>query len=209
MTLQEHCLSAKTCGECISKSVDCFWCEDEAFSHIYRCNGEKQLQFHCNKEKLVGAKLNPRYETLVDREFSKKFGQTVQLKPQKYRLHMRTNSELKIPIHFQQADDYPMDLYYLMDLSCTMKKFKTNLANVGKTLADTMKRTTKDFKIGFGAFVDKPVMPFSSFKLDRIQCIDPNNPNDPNVWGEPTYSFSHKLTLDSDEKAFVSRVRSA
>ena len=104
--------------------------------------------------------------TILDKEFNKNFGSIVQLKPQKYRLSMRNNSSWRIPIHFRQADDYPMDLYYLMDLSCTMKKFKTNLADVGKTLADKMKQTTKDFKIGFGSFVDKPVMPFSSYKLE-------------------------------------------
>ena len=57
---------------------------------------------------MIGPQMNVR--TILDKEFSKKFGSIVQLKPQKHRLSLRNNSSWRIPIHFRQADDYPMDL---------------------------------------------------------------------------------------------------
>ena len=43
--------------------------------------------------------------------------------------------------------------------------------------------------------------------FSRISCS--LGKDDHNVWGEPTYSFSHKLTLDSKDSLFVTSVRDA
>ena len=67
---------------------------------------------------------------------------------------------LDIPIKFKLATDYPIDLYYLMDLSNSMKDDKQNLAALGAELARTMMKLTTKFKLGFGSFVDKVVMPY-------------------------------------------------
>jgi len=98
--------------------------------------------------------------------FSEKIDATIQLKPQEYDLYLGADSEVTIPISFQRADDYPMDLYYLMDLSCTMKPHKERLAKVGQKLAKKISETTKNFKIGFGSFVDKTVMPYCAYKIE-------------------------------------------
>lgn len=63
---------------------------------------------------------------------------------------------------YSQADDYPVDLYYLMDLSNSMSDDKEKLSQLGATLASTMKQITRDFRLGFGSFVDKVLMPFTS-----------------------------------------------
>lgn len=63
---------------------------------------------------------------------------------------------------YAQAKDYPVDLYYLMDLSKSMEDDKDKLSSLGNHLAETMRRMTSDFKLGFGSFVDKVVMPYVS-----------------------------------------------
>lgn len=63
---------------------------------------------------------------------------------------------------YTQAEDYPVDLYYLMDLSRSMYDDKEKLSMLGDQLASTMKRITSNFRLGFGSFVDKVVMPFVS-----------------------------------------------
>lgn len=65
-------------------------------------------------------------------------------------------------VEYSQADDYPVDLYYLMDLSNSMKDDKEKLTTLGNELANTMKSITKNFRLGFGSFVDKPMMPYIS-----------------------------------------------
>lgn len=63
---------------------------------------------------------------------------------------------------YTQAEDYPVDLYYLMDLSRSMYDDKEKLSLLGDQLAYTMKKITSNFRLGFGSFVDKVVMPFVS-----------------------------------------------
>lgn len=65
-------------------------------------------------------------------------------------------------VQYAQAEDYPVDLYYLMDLSKSMEDDKDKLSILGNLLAETMQNITKDFKLGFGSFVDKVVMPYVS-----------------------------------------------
>lgn len=54
------------------------------------------------------------------------------------------------------------DLYYLMDLSKSMEDDKAKLAELGNLLASKMRTITSNFRLGFGSFVDKVVMPYVS-----------------------------------------------
>lgn len=63
---------------------------------------------------------------------------------------------------YKQAEDYPVDLYYLMDLSKSMEDDKEKLSKLGSLLAETMTNITSNFRLGFGSFVDKVVMPYVS-----------------------------------------------
>lgn len=68
----------------------------------------------------------------------------------------------RLGFSYAQAKDYPVDLYYLMDLSKSMEDDKDKLSSLGNKLAETMRGMTSDFKLGFGSFVDKVVMPYVS-----------------------------------------------
>lgn len=60
----------------------------------------------------------------------------------------------------RQVEDYPVDIYYLMDLSYSMKDDLWSIQNLGTKLATQMRKLTSNLRIGFGAFVDKPVSPY-------------------------------------------------
>lgn len=49
---------------------------------------------------------------------------------------------------FKRAEDYPIDLYYLMDLSYSMKDDLENVKNLGTDLMSEMQKITSDFRIG-------------------------------------------------------------
>lgn len=104
-------------------------------------------------------------------------------------------------IEYKQAADYPMDLYYLMDISYTMKQHQKNVSLVGKKLAEKMKRTTKDFRIGFGTFVDKEVIPFANFDVVTRKVK--------NETIEYTHSFINYMSLHNDVKEFETKVNNA
>ncbi|MEE6515175.1 hypothetical protein FKM82_023712 [Ascaphus truei] len=64
-------------------------------------------------------------------------------------------------VEVRQMEDYPVDLYYLMDLSLSMKDDLDNIRSLGTKLAAEMKKLTSNFRLGFGSFVDKNISPFS------------------------------------------------
>lgn len=49
---------------------------------------------------------------------------------------------------FKRAEDYPIDLYYLMDLSYSMEDDLENVKKLGTTLMEKMSKITSDFQIG-------------------------------------------------------------
>ena len=69
---------------------------------------------------------------------------------------------MQINFSYKQAEDYPVDLYYLLDLSKSMENDLESLRALGQKLGDSMKNITRDFRLGFGSFVDKTVTPYIS-----------------------------------------------
>lgn len=72
------------------------------------------------------------------------------------------DQEHRLNIQYSQAQDYPVDLYYLMDLSKSMEDDKEKLSLLGAQLSETMQNITSNFRLGFGSFVDKVLMPYVS-----------------------------------------------
>lgn len=56
-------------------------------------------------------------------------------------------------LKFKRAEDYPIDLYYLMDLSFSMEDDLENLKNLGTELMREMQAITSDFRIGKDSFL--------------------------------------------------------
>lgn len=55
---------------------------------------------------------------------------------------------------------YPVDLYYLVDVSASMLDNLDLLKNIGESLSHRMREYSTDFRVGFGSFVDKPISPY-------------------------------------------------
>lgn len=60
-----------------------------------------------------------------------------------------------------------MDLYYLMDLSASMERYRDDLVLLGTQLAEAMQNLTSNFHIGFGSFVDKVILPMTNTQPDK------------------------------------------
>jgi len=72
-----------------------------------------------------------------------------------------------VTLKYSQAKDYPVDLYYLMDLSASMEPYRNDLSQLGTRLAETMQNLTSNFRIGFGSFVDKVILPMTNTQPDK------------------------------------------
>ena len=86
----------------------------------------------------------------------------IQIAPQRVRMSLRVSEPQELRLRFALAPNYPIDLYYLMDLSKSMEDDKDKLSKLGNLLAQEMRKLTSNFRLGFGSFVDKVVMPYVS-----------------------------------------------
>lgn len=68
----------------------------------------------------------------------------------------------------KQVADYPVDLYYLMDMTNTMKDDLQKLYALGNDLAKALRGVTSNLRMGFGAFVDKPLSPYMYIYPEEI-----------------------------------------
>ena len=162
------------CSYCISRSYKCHWCQEfkEQFANLSskeRCGERHQMESKCKGEKIIPWN-NERKEQdnigKLDLVRNNDINSTIQLKPQKVSIELSPQQEVRVPISYKRSGDYPMDLYYLMDLSCTMKENKKLLGEIGKDLKNAMSNITKNPRFGFGSYVDKPVMPYSAFNIE-------------------------------------------
>ncbi|KAJ0180473.1 hypothetical protein K1T71_003877 [Dendrolimus kikuchii] len=128
-------------------------------------------------------------------------GSLVQMKPQRAKLQLRMNEMQKLSFAYSRAQDYPVDLYYLMDLSRSMKNDKEKLSTLGSLLSATMRNMTSNFRIGFGSFVDKLVMPYVS--------TVPKNLITPCDGCAAPYGFQNQMSLSNDTDFFDQAVARA
>ena len=74
-------------------------------------------------------------------------------------------------IKVQQTEDYPVDIYYLMDLSASMYDDLESIKDLGSSLSEAMAKLTSKFRLGFGSFVEKPVLPFIKVTEEELEKV--------------------------------------
>ncbi|GAB0191514.1 integrin beta-6 [Grus japonensis] len=121
-----------------------------------------------------------------------------QISPQKLTLRLRPGHEETIQIKVRQTEDYPIDLYYLMDLSASMDDDLNTIKELGSTLSKEMSKLTSNFRLGFGSFVEKPVSPFIKTTAEEIKNPCRSVPYE----CLPTFGYKHVLSLTSDAEKF-------
>ncbi|KAG2458799.1 ITB6 protein, partial [Polypterus senegalus] len=120
-----------------------------------------------------------------------------QIAPQKLGLKLRPGSGITFQVDVQQAEDYPVDVYYLMDLSASMIDDLQMIKELGSTLSKEMASLTSNFRLGFGSFVEKPVMPYIRTTPEELE----NPCRSVNKHCLPAFGYKHVLSLtDSAEK---------
>ncbi|XP_039550997.1 integrin beta-1-like isoform X2 [Pimephales promelas] len=198
---------AKTCGECIQTGPQCVWCKDPDFKPS-RCDEKESLQkAGCSP---LGIE-NPRGTVTIDKNkavTNRKMegGENLrpeditQIQPQKFTLNLRSDEPQKFTLTFKRVEDHPIDLYFLMDLSDSMRINLENVKNLGADLAREMRYITKDLRIGFGSFLEKLAMPFILMTPKYLQ-----NPCFPNDCTAP-FSYKNVLSLTNDSTLFTQEV---
>ncbi|XP_059086131.1 integrin beta-PS-like isoform X2 [Tigriopus californicus] len=209
--VQNPCVSKQTCSECL-QTPTCAWCMKEDYTSLDgaplpRCNQETHFsaqsssRVQCPIDEVVNPNNVFRVIQNIDLQRASQYHEAVQVQPQHVSLKMRVNEAHNLDFFYEQAQDYPVDLYYLMDLSKSMEDDKEKLSKLGDLLAATMQNITSNFKLGFGSFVDKVVMPYVSTVPKKLiepcdQCAAP-------------YGYQHQMPLTEDPWTFAGEVKRA
>ena len=85
--------------------------------------------------------------------------------------------------------DIPVDIYFVLDFTGTMKKRHEQLQKSSGDIAQQIGQLTKDFRIGFGTFSEKPRIPFSQAAKSASKDHIP-------------YAFHHQMDLKNDTTMF-------
>ncbi|KAI8427544.1 hypothetical protein MSG28_002059 [Choristoneura fumiferana] len=108
---------------------------------------------------IVSDVVNDRNDSLNTGEDGKKI---VQLQPQAMKIKVRPGQQFNFTVKYRPAKDYPLDVYYLMDYSYTMKKYLELLQKQGNEIYERLSDLTNNVRLGVGSFIEKPGLPFAS-----------------------------------------------
>uniref|UniRef100_A0A673J0M8 Integrin beta n=1 Tax=Sinocyclocheilus rhinocerous TaxID=307959 RepID=A0A673J0M8_9TELE len=187
-----RCLSSliSTCEDCLRRSPECAWCSQEKFldgAHVsQRCGSVSDLRVRGCEEAFIE---NPNVKVEVNATIS-----SSQVSPREINIDLRPGGEAMFVIEVQQLERYPVDLYYLVDVSASMQDNLDRLKTAGLALSHQMKEHSSDFRVGFGSFVDKPVSPY----ID----VHPSK-NDYEVHCRPAHGFIHVLPVTQNMTEFT------
>lgn len=193
----------ESCTECLNFHSNCSWCYDLEFNNE-RCDlAENLSELKCDSI-YVGKKSNLEYEqNLGFRDVTEKDENAIQIRPQRVKLRLRPGDSKTIKLKYQIAKNYPLDLYYLMDATFTMKDDLEMLTTLGDDLTHSLSNLTQYFRIGFGTFSDKVLMPFT-----RMDDVALENPCFGSVEGfcSPGFNFWHQFSLNRNVQGFIDKV---
>ncbi|CAM4704850.1 integrin beta-3 [Caretta caretta] len=196
-----------SCKQCLAVSPLCAWCFQEGLGQgTPRCDLKKNLLQNGCTQDFIEYPVSS-MEILEDKPLSNTgSGQTVttQMSPQKIELHLRPDDSRNFSVQVRQVEDYPVDIYYLMDLSNSMKDDLHNIQSLGTKLATEMRKLTSNLRIGFGAFVDKPISPY--MYISPQEAID-NPCYEIHQTCLPMFGYKHVLTLTDEVTRFNEEVR--
>ncbi|KAJ7427047.1 Integrin beta-2 [Willisornis vidua] len=191
-----------SCRDCIRSGPGCAWCKKLNFTKAgepdsVRCDTIEQLEQRGCPRSEIEFPVND-----ITRTQDQPLSNDVQLTPQEVRLKLRIGQPAVFEVKFRRAMGYPIDLYYLMDLSYSMLDDLEKVKKLGGELLRALESTTPSRRIGFGSFVDKTVLPFVNTHPEKLKNPCPNK--DKNC--QPPFAFKHILSLTDNAEQFESEV---
>ncbi|CAG4956713.1 unnamed protein product [Parnassius apollo] len=204
------CIEHQECGACLSAAAHCRWCADPYYnSAAPRCNDDESLVSNGCSQGMIQRPEKSIWEvaenhSLQDMQPGSNEA-VVQIQPQRIKLSLKPRETQKIRFSYRPAKNYPLDLYYLMDLTWSMKDDKETLVSLRDDLPTLLKNLTDNFRLGFGSFAEKPLMPYIS--VDPRRLTNPCSVEQQAC--EATYSYRHHLSLTNKVNEFIEHVNSS
>ncbi|XP_038585519.1 integrin beta-2-like, partial [Micropterus salmoides] len=169
-----------------------------------RCDTEAQLIARgCKMEEIISPRniVTTVKKGPLSESFSKQ--ESVQLNPQETSLILRRNLPATLSVSFKRVQGYPVDLYFLLDLSYSMTDDLENAKQLGQDLFAALSKITEHAQIGLGVFVDKTVLPYTNTHQRKLQ--KPRDENDQQC--QAAFGYRHVLSMTPEKDEFKAKVR--
>uniref|UniRef100_A0A3Q0R2W5 Integrin beta n=1 Tax=Amphilophus citrinellus TaxID=61819 RepID=A0A3Q0R2W5_AMPCI len=197
-----------SCDDCIKSGPYCAWCQALNFTkageqEAVRCDTKAILRRKgCQETEIISPENKPEITKNDPLSASSENKEVVQMSPQKINLELRPGLPISFNVSFKRAEGYPVDLYYLMDLSYSMKDDLDNVKNLANDLFTALKKITKYARIGFGAFVDKTVLPYTNTNKEKL--LKPCDEDYQQC--QAAFGYRHVLSMTPNEADFKNKV---
>ncbi|XP_076978341.1 integrin beta-8 isoform X2 [Tamandua tetradactyla] len=196
-----RCTSSKvaSCAKCLVLGPECGWCAQQDFisggSRSERCDIVSNLiSKGCSVDSIEYPSVH--VTILSENEIN------TQVTPGEVEIQLRPGAEANFMLKIHPLKKYPVDLYYLVDVSASMHNNIEKLNSVGNDLSRKMAFFSHDFRLGFGSYVDKTVSPYISIHPERIH----NQCSDYNLDCMPPHGYIHVLSLTENITEFTKAV---
>ena len=166
---EESCSVLTSCDDCIA-TAGCIWCSNLSYpSTSSQCfEDTNNLSLNTCSDSLE----NPMNEVdYVDRVLNN----TNQVSLESIDLLLKVGNPESFNVLVKGAEDFPLDLYLLMDFSGSFRNDLLTVQSIAPELFTSLFNVSTQFRVGFGAFVDKPVPPYASVTQigngeDELNC---------------------------------------
>ena len=159
----EGCDDRLSCSDCLSVK-GCGWCIANTTGYCISENDDRTVCM---------AVVNPRSK--VYNEVTRPLNDVYQVSLDSINLRLRVGEPLTFNFTVKPAENFPLDLYILMDLSNSYKEDLVIVKQLAPTLANSLNNLTDDALIGFGTFIDKLTEPYFSEKHINLGFKDKND----------------------------------
>ena len=156
---QVNCASYNSsCSTCVSAGSECLWCSTALNTDCLPTTSSS-----CPAADIV----NPRSEVSIPSPLSVEPGAN-QISVSRVNLKLRVGEPVSFKVSVRAQDNFPLDLYMLMDLSASFVTDLDTVKTIAPNLVAAVRNLTSRFQVGFGAFVDKTTAPFNSLTALRL-----------------------------------------
>lgn len=153
--------SQVSCKECIKAGQHCAWWEkglnpDTSTKCFYHKKGA-DFDGPLDESKAISPP-----ESIASQKLGIS-GNQGYLSPAELSLKLRPGASGSVKIQFTVHHSYPVDLYYLFDLSGSMKAYISKVGKASNDIAEALSQEIgDDLRMGVGSFIEKPTAPFTN-----------------------------------------------
>ena len=192
-----NCINFVSCSECIS-TTSCVWCSTTGSAH---CLSQDNVT-GCNEQDLFQPVSN------ITDQYDVPLNEKNQVSLQAISLELRVGEPLTFTVSVKAAEDFPLDLYMLMDISGSFYDDLYVVKGLAPQLPLVLRNVLSDFLIGFGTFVDKPLLPYTSSGQKNTKYTFKGQPScDASKLCAKPFDYEHVISLTNSSDLFNSSVQ--